>query len=352
VRARRRRRRRFGRPILLAVAAIVALVTTGLLLRDWPAAEPKIGGTADAAPSAVSLRLSGPFAPDFAGELVAARAGLFEREGLQVTIQAGSPADDPLQLVAAGTDTFGVTGADRFLAARAQGAPIVAFAAAYLESPVVFYVSDKSEIHTPRDFVGKRIGYQASQDTATIYQAMMVRLSLARSQVHEIRVGSDLTPFLTRAVDVWPGHVGTEAYALSHENVAYNVFGPGDYGVHVPGTVYFAHEKIARGQPGLVRRFLRAVLAGWDQTYADEAASAHVIASYDPATLNADLVRFRLDQQREFLRPFGARFGEFEDTHWRSLQDILLQQRVIKERVDLSKAVTFDFLHDVYRRDR
>jgi ABC-type nitrate/sulfonate/bicarbonate transport system substrate-binding protein len=346
VKARTIKRRKSGRLIILAGTATVALAMTGYLLRFQSATEPK----AASALLSASLRLQGTFGPDFAGEMVAARARLFEREGLHIELKTGNAEADPIHLVSGGIDTFGVANAGDFLAARAEGAPIVAFAAEYPESPVVFYVREKSGIRTPNDFFGKRLGYQPGQDTAMIYQALMAKLLLSRSEVHEVHVSSDDTPFLSGAVDVWPGHVGTEAYGFRQKGVEYNVLTPAGFGVHVPGTVYFTTEKAIREQPTLVRKFLRAVISGWELTYADEATSIPLIVSYDSTMLTPELVRFRLQQQREFLRPFGARFGEFDDTHWRSLQDILVQQKIIKQPIELSRAVTFDFLRDVYRR--
>jgi ABC-type nitrate/sulfonate/bicarbonate transport system substrate-binding protein len=325
---------------------MVALIAVGYLLRLSPATEPQVAP----APLSATVRLKGAFGPDFAGEMVAARTGLFEREDLHIELKAGNTEADPVHLVSSGVDSFGVTDAQSFLTARAEGSPIVAFAGAYLESPVVFYALEKSGIHAPSDFVDKRIGYQPGQDTAMIYQALMTKLALSRSEVHEIDVSTDIGLLLSGAVELWPGHVGAEAYALKQDGVAYNVFSSADYGVHVPGTVYFTTERIIREQPDLVRRFLFAVLTGWEKTYADEATSIPFIASYDPMVLTPEFIRFRLEQQRKVLRPFGARFGEFEETHWQSLQDILVQQRIIKEPVDLSSAVTFDFLHDAYRR--
>jgi ABC-type nitrate/sulfonate/bicarbonate transport system substrate-binding protein len=346
VRLRRSKGRKSGRLIILIGTATVALMMTGYLLRFRPETEPK----AASSPLSATLRLQGAFGPDFAGEMVAARAGLFEREGLHIELKAGNSEADPVQLVSSGFDLFGVANAGNFLSARAEGAPVVAFAGEYLESPVVFYVPEKSEIRTPNDFFGKRLGYQPGRDTAMIYQALMAKLSLSRSEVHEVRVSSDLAPFLNGTVDVWPGHVGAEAYVFKQRGFGYNVLTPAEYGVHVPGTVYFTNERAIREQPTLVRRFLRAVIAGWELTYADEAMIVPLIASYDPMTLTPELIRFRLQQQREFLRPFGARFGEFESSHWRSLQDNLVQQRAIKEPIELSTAVTFDFLRDVYRK--
>ena len=282
--------------------------------------------------------------------MVAAQAGLFESEGLHIELKTGNDDADPVHMVSNGINSFGVAGAESFLAARAEGAPIVAFAAAYLETPVVFYVLEKSGIRTPNDFFGKRIGYRPGQDTAMIYQALMAKVLLSRSEVHEVQIGTDVTMLLNGAVDVWPGHVGVEAYGLKQNGVGYNVLTPAAHGVHVLGTAYFTTERTIREQPELVRRFLRAVIRGWELTYADEATSIPLIASYNPTMLTSELVRFELQQQREFLRPTGARFGEFEDTHWRSLQNILVQQKVIREPIDLSNAVTYDFLRDTYRR--
>jgi ABC-type nitrate/sulfonate/bicarbonate transport system substrate-binding protein len=325
---------------------VVALATAGYLMRLQPAAEPK---AAEVLPSA-SLRLNGPFDPGHAGEMVAARAGLFDREGLHVELKADNPDVDPLHSVSVGIDTFGTATAENFLVGRSQGARLIAFAGAYLESPVVFYVREKSGIYTPNDFAGKRIGYQPSQDTAMIYQALMARLVLSRSEMHEVSVGSDVTQFISGAVDVWPGHVGADAYGFRQKGLGYDILTPANFGVHVPGTIYFTTEKTAHEQPELVRRFLRAVIAGWELTYSDEVKSIPLIASYTPTVLMPELVRFWLEQQRELLRPFGARFGDFEETHWRSLEDILVQQKRIKEPIDLSGAVTFDSLRNTYRR--
>ena len=53
-----------------------------------------------------------PFSPAFAGDLVAVRAGLFEREGVRIEIEAGRTVEDAITSVTEGQDTFGVTRAD------------------------------------------------------------------------------------------------------------------------------------------------------------------------------------------------------------------------------------------------
>jgi ABC-type nitrate/sulfonate/bicarbonate transport system substrate-binding protein len=328
--------------VLITLVAVLAARTK----QDSPA---KIPILSEVTADYVSVRLSGPFGPDFAGEMVALGAGLFVHESLSVTLRPGDNDTDSLGRVAAGEDTIGVAGAEHLLTMRAKGAPVVAFAAEFLKTPVAFYALVRSGIRTPFDFVGHRIGYQPGQDTAMIYRAMMDRLQISRSKVQEISVGTDVSPLLDGRVEVLPGHVGVEAYTLTREGINYQVVSPPDYGLHVPGTVYFTTERTIRDHPDIIRRFLRAVIAGWELTYSDEQRSVPMVVAYDTAALSPEMVSFQLERQRGELRPSGARLGDFDETQWQLLQSILIQQRLLKDPIDLASAITFDFLRDAYR---
>ncbi len=302
--------------------------------------------------SNISLRLNGTFDPKYAGELVAARSGLFDRAGLHLELRPGSSGADPIATVSNGADTFGLTRGDIFLVARSKGAPIVAFAAGYLESPVAFYALEKSGIHTPQDFIGKRVVREAGRDTAIIYDAMLAKLKISRGQMREISTGPNFTSFSNGEVDVWPGHVGKESYVLQQKGVSFNMIHPSDYGIHVPGTVYFTSEKIIRDHPSLVQKFLDAVIAGWKSAYADYSRSVPLISSFDDKTLTPDRVLFELKAQRNIVLPLGRRFTEYDDRQWKQLRDILISERLIRDAdsVDLSRAVTYEFLREAYRK--
>ncbi len=298
----------------------------------------------------ISLRLNGPFDPTHAGEIVAARSGLFDRGGIHLKLKPGSTTADPINSVSSGAATFGVTRGDSFLVARFKGAPIVAFAASYLESPVVFYALAKSGIQAPQDFIGKRVIRRAGTDAATIYDAVLAKLGISRSQIREIANGTDATALLSGDADAWLGHVGEEDYLFRQKGVAYNVIRPSDYGIHVPGIVYFTSEKIIRDHPSLVQKFLNAVIAGWKTTYADYSKSVPLISGFDGKMLTPDQVSFELKAQRDFVLPLGRRFTEFDDQQWTMLRNILIDERLIDDSIDMSKAVTYDFLREAYRR--
>ena len=339
-------RRRFWLPAVLGAAAVAAGLAYQLAAREGPQSPRQPAPTT----SAVSLRLMSGFGPAFAGEMLAMRSGLFEREGLHMELRVGGGAGDPITSVVAGSDMFGVTRADSFLLARGKGAPIVAIAAGYIESPAVFYVLKGSGLRAPPDFVGRRVGRRSGDDTAIVYSALIAKLGLPRSRTTEVPVAADLSMLLHGDVEVWPGHVGEEDYALTRQGADYVLIDPASYGVHVPGTVYFAAERTITEQPELVQRFLNGVIAGWDLVYAEYAKSVPMIAGFDTERLSPDHIRFVLDRQREYLRPIAVRFGEFNDAQWRSLQNLLLGQRLLELPVDLSKSVTYDFLREAYRK--
>jgi hypothetical protein len=53
-----------------------------------------------------------------------------------------------------------------------------------------------------------------------------------------------------------------------------------------------------------------------------------------------------MDAQRRFLR---ARFRELDPKHLNSLQGQLLQQRIIRQSIDLARAANYDILTEVHR---
>jgi ABC-type nitrate/sulfonate/bicarbonate transport system substrate-binding protein len=324
------------------------LVTVSLLLGC--STQSKEAADTGKKPLAASLRLKWIYDPGFAGEMIAAKEGFFSSNGLDLQLKPGGFEADPIKLVASGSDTFGVAGADSFLLARAKGVPIVAFAAGYLQTPVVFYVHADSGISSPQDFVGRKIGYQAGQDTATVYEALIKKLALPRSRIKEIPIRYDFTPFLTRAVDVWPGYAATQSYVLEQRKIPYAIIKPSNYGLGYLGTVYFTSERFLSEHPEAVQAFLDGLIRGWEQTYSDQVTTTNVISSCDPKTLTPELIRFNLDKQKEFILPTGSRYCDFSMVSWQALNQSLVELKLLSEQVNLGTAVNLSFLNKHYHR--
>lgn len=351
-RTRSRSRRSSSRPrigisngIVLVAIAMAALVAGSLYLRAPVEDNVSITGK----PAVYSVQLNGPFGSKYAGEIVAARAGLFAREKVGIELKPGHGAD-PIAAVVSGNSAFGVTDSIDFLLARAQGQPIVAFGAGYLEHSIVFYALEKSGIHAPRDFIGKRTGRRPDTHSAIIYDALLKKTGLSRSQTLETSKETDLDALISGKVDMIPGHVGQEAFQLHRKALAYNLIRILDYGLHVPDTVYFTTEKMIRDYPSVVQRFLRAVIAGWTMTYAETAKSIPLIVAAGGESVSPEQVKFELAAQRDFVKPLGRRVAEFDDRQWEQLLSILVGARLADDSLDLSRAINYAFLKEAYRK--
>jgi ABC-type nitrate/sulfonate/bicarbonate transport system substrate-binding protein len=298
---------------------------------------------------ATTLHIAGRLNASFAGELFAKNDGIFQRKklNLQIVPHSELKGQDLISAVIQEPGSIGVIGALVFLKARLAGRPIVSFAGHYLESPVAFYTLEKSGIRSPSQFEGKRVGSRPSEEAAFVYEYLMAKMRVSRSKVTEVPGAAFYSSLLNGEIDIFPGDVETGA-SLRKLGIQYSSVRPFDFGVHVLGSVYFASEETISRQPEMIRRFLEGVIEGWrglNSNYKNAVLKLKDIGATD------EELRFILEQQRNYLQPPGERFGEFDSFRWRVTQDLLLQQRRLERSSDLTKAVTYDFLREAYRRD-
>ena len=164
---------------------------------------------------AVSIRLAWVYDMAEVGVLVAKEKGHFAKEGLDVSIQPGGFGLDPIKLVATGTNDYGVGGAGNLLLARAQGVPIVAFAAEFQNTPVGFITHKESGITTFAGFKDKRVGIQTGADTDVLYRALLVNNNMTSSDVREVPIQYDMSPFVNGQIDVVARLCDQSAYYTS-----------------------------------------------------------------------------------------------------------------------------------------
>ncbi len=304
----------------------------------------------ETAPAQYTLKLSSPISPSSAGTIVALSDGLFLREGLSLALVAGADDSDAISAVAADENTIGLASAAAFLKARAEGLPIVAFAASYIVNSAEFYSLPRVSVLGPSDLEGKRIGYRPGPEISTLLQAFIAQNAVAQSKLQMVESDTPLQDLLDQKIDVLVGHSDIEGQELERLNVDYRSLSPDSFGVHFAGPVYFAHQHAFSRQRNL-QKFLIATANGWKAVYSDYERTVPIVARTIDAPLPSPLISRLLDAQRRLLRPFGTRFGELDSRRLQLLQAQLLQRRVIREPIDLTRAINYDVLKDTYRRE-
>ncbi|MCK9439378.1 ABC transporter substrate-binding protein [Patescibacteria group bacterium] len=103
----------------------------------------------------VSIRLKWLDQAQFSGYYVANSKGYYKENGLDVKINSGGPNISPIQMVANGTDDFGITSGNQIILAREQGIPVVAIAVVYQKSPISIVSLKNKNISNPEDLINK-----------------------------------------------------------------------------------------------------------------------------------------------------------------------------------------------------
>lgn len=341
--SRRRTRPRGSGYLAIGLAAVALVGTVLVLLR--PDAPPKGVPTAYR-PTATRLLLDGRRGARFAGELAASQQGYFTSR-IDVSAQPEDP--DFVQTIAR-QHAIGVTSGQKFLLASWRGIPVTAFAASFLDTSVAIFALEASGLRRPADLVGKRVGYRRGSEGDVVFDAMMAQLGLPRSQITKVPDRDSFEALRAGEVDAIIAAIDGQPDPSSSTFVKLNVIKPQDYGIHVPGQVYFASNDLIHNQPSVIADVLQGLIRGWQFTYADYARSVPILAGNGPGKLNSERLKFELQQQRPLVLPTGGRIGDYDESRWRTLRDILLFAKLGEEDVPLAQTVNYQFLRDVYRR--
>ncbi|WP_245162641.1 ABC transporter substrate-binding protein [Bradyrhizobium vignae] len=327
-------------PVGLAAVAVLGLAILALRPDSAPPRQ------SPAPITATSLFLDGPYSSRFAGELTAVKQGLFAGP-INVRSQ---PNDVNFVETVAREHAIGVTSGQKFLLAAWRGVPVTAFAASFLDTSVAIFTLESSGLRRPADLVGKRLGCSRGSEGDVIFDAMMAQLGLPRSQITKVPDRDSFEALRAGEVDAILTTIEKEPDPSAAGYVRLNVIKPQEYGIHVPGLVYFASNDLIHDRPSVIADVLQGLIRGWQFAYTDYARTVPVLVGFDPGKLKSERVRFELQQQRSLVLPTGGRIADYDQSRWRTLRDILLFAKLGEEEVPLAQAVNYQFLRDVYRR--
>jgi ABC-type nitrate/sulfonate/bicarbonate transport system substrate-binding protein len=289
-----------------------------------------------------NIRLKWLHQAQFAGFYFAKESGGYERKGLSVNLLPGGVDYPAIQLVASGSDQFGVTGADQILIAREKGIPVVAVACIYRKSPFVLFALKTSGISRVEDFPGHKIGVKLGGNEELTYRAMIRKAGVSASSFTEIPVKFDISPLLAKEVDVWPGYSINEPITAEEKGYPVNLIWPETNGIHLYADVLFTTEEMLRTHPDIVKGVVEATIEGWEKAFADRDTAVTYTLKYGEQ-LTKDHERRMLDASYSLVAP-DSRIGSMDAAVWQEMHKLLRDSGFLKTDVDISKAFRVDFV--------
>lgn len=281
----------------LGFALALALFLSGLAWSDAEA-RTRINFTLD-------WRFEGPSAPF----LMALEKGYFAEEGLEVTIDSGNGSSGALTRIASGTYDIGFADINSLIeyAANNPGTGLAGVYMVYNNLPAAIFTLKESNITTPADLAGKKLGAAVFGSDRKAWPAFAAANGLAVDSVTWQNTDPAIreTLLARKQLDGIAGFYFTSLLNLEARGVApedLNIITYWDHGVALYGNAIIANGTFLKNNPEAVAGFNRAFNRALVETLAQpEVAIKSVVRRDGLANEALELRRLKLALEAQVI---------------------------------------------------
>ncbi|RXZ84830.1 ABC transporter substrate-binding protein [Paenibacillaceae bacterium] len=269
--------------------------------------------------------------------------GYFEDAGLKVHLKTPADTNDAIKLVASGKADLALSYQMQVAISRGEDIPIVSIASIVRHPLNQLFVLESAGIQSPKDLIGKKIGYPSIPLNQAIVNTMVSDDGGDASALNYVDIGWDLIPAMTTGkVDaIIGGYVNHEKLLLEREGVKLLAFEPADYGVpDYDELVLTASEAGIEENGDAFRKFLEAIVKGYDYTanHPDEALQLLLDKQNNNYPLEADIEKQSLAILLPLMDAAPEAFGSQSEQSWRSTIAWLAEHGQLKREIEAGEA--------------
>ena len=258
-------------------------------------------GASALAQDAVSLRLNwylgGLHVPFYYGK----EMGFFKQEGIDLTINEGRGSANTVQVVAAGSDTFGMADSSSLITTASKGADVKSVMS-LLNSTGFSVVSLASAgIKTPKDLEGKSLAVSPGDPLGQLFRALAAHNKLDINSIKFLQVdpAAKVVTVLEKRADALLGGADDQFFLIKYKGFEPAALRFADHGANIVGMTIMTTGATIKSKPDLVRRFVRAAVRSWDMAKKNPGAAVDAAMKAKPdlnrqSTLDQMMVDFDL----------------------------------------------------------
>jgi NitT/TauT family transport system substrate-binding protein len=239
----------------LAVAAFAAAALT-------------FGGAASAqAQDKVSLRLNwylgGLHVPFYYGK----DKGYYAAEGIDLTINEGRGSANTVQVVAAGSDTFGLADSSSVILTASKGADIKSVMSLLNTTGYSVVSLAESNIKTPKDLVGKKVAVTPGDPLGSLLLAVCKANNVDCGKIGMVQVdpAAKVVAVLEKKTDALLGGADDQYFLIKYKGANPAAMRYADFGANIVGMTILTSGDTIKKNPDLVKRFVRATVKSWEE---------------------------------------------------------------------------------------
>jgi NitT/TauT family transport system substrate-binding protein len=227
-----------------------------------------------------------------AGFMMAKKLGLYQREGIDLTIEEGRGSGTTAQMVATGQTDVGFADAPAAMQLRSKGAPVLIVAPILKTNSFAIISLEEKNIHSPKDMIGKKIAVQAGTAQTTLLDAILIANKIEKSQIDIINIdpGAFVGALLEKKVDAILGGADFHSIQIRERGFKINELYYRDIGVPTIGLSVIARDDRLKSDPDLYRKFIQASLEGWDAARKNPDAAADAVVETFPSVKKSQVL--------------------------------------------------------------
>lgn len=299
------------------------------------------------ADDSVSLRLNwyfgGLHVPFYYGK----EKGFYKAEGIDLTINEGRGSANTVQVIAAGSDTFGLADSSSVVATAAKGADVKSVMS-LLNSTGFSVVSLASAgIKTPKDLEGKKLAVSPGDPLGQLFRALAAsnRLDMSKISFVQVDPAAKVVAVLEKRVDALLGGADDQFFLIKYKGETPAALRYADHGANIVGMTILTRESTIKDKADLVRRFVRATVRSWEEAKKNPGDAVDATMKVKP-DLNRDsqLDQLKVDIELMDSANSKGRVGWGDQRDWDQTLALLKQYRDVQTDKPWTAFHTNEFL--------
>ena len=237
-----------------------------------------------AAEDKVSLRLNwylgGLHVPFYYGK----DKGYYSAEGIDLTINEGRGSANTVQVVAAGSDTFGLADSSSVILTASKGADVKSVMSLLNTTGYSVVSLAEANIKTPKDLEGKKVAVTPGDPLGQLLQALCKANGVDCNKISMVQVdpAAKVVSVLEKKADALLGGVDDQYFLIKYKGANPAAMRYADFGGNIVGMTILTSGETLKKNPDLVKRFVRATVKSWDETKKNPGAAVDAALKVKP----------------------------------------------------------------------
>jgi NitT/TauT family transport system substrate-binding protein len=281
-----------------------------------------------------------------AGFMYAKALGLYDKAGIDLTIEEGRGSGTTAQLVATGQTDIGFADAPAAMQLRAKNAPVKIIAPILQTNGFAIISLEDANIRKPADLVGKRVALQAGTAQTILLTPILAANDIDPQKFNTVSIDPSalVGALIEKKVDAILGGADFQSVQIRDRGFKVHDIFYRDVGVPTVGLSIIARDDRIAADPELDRKFVAASLEGWDAARKDPAAASEAVVKMFPAATKEQIQKQLEVDLKLLCAPGATALGRVPDKNWETTYALLTKYLELPASKPVSDYYTVNLL--------